>query len=97
MNQHRKVAAHHHENLKSHARALVHATHGIADSKVSDARAKLNEIIDAVSETVEEAQHMVVEKAKSADEFIKENPYKTAGIALGIGALIGLFLARRHK
>lgn len=97
MNKTHKIPAHHHDRLKNHAKALVEATHHITDEKVSAARGKLNDIIDSVSETVENAEHQVVEKAKRVDGFIKENPYKTAGIAVGIGVLLGLILFRRHN
>ncbi len=97
MTKHKKVAAHHHDNLKAHAKALVQATGQIADAKVSEARNKLTEILESISETAEEVEHMAIEKAKQADDFITENPYKTAGIALGIGALIGYLISRRSK
>ena len=97
MTKQKKVAAHHHDNLKHHAKALVHATSHIADSKVSEARNKLTEIIDSVTETLEEVEYAAIEKAKQADEFVKANPYKTAGVALGLGALLGFLLSRRGK
>jgi ElaB/YqjD/DUF883 family membrane-anchored ribosome-binding protein len=97
MNKSKKVSAHHHENLKQHAKALVAATSHIAEGKVSEARNKLNEIMESVGEAVEDAESAVQEKLKQADSFVKENPYKTAGIAIGIGALLGIFLSRRGK
>ena len=97
MSKSHKVSAHHHDRLKNHAKALVEATHHVTDAKVSEARSKLSEVIDSVSEKIEETEHQVVEKAKAVNEFIKENPYATAGIAIGIGVLVGLLLSRRHK
>lgn len=32
--------------------------------------------------------------AQTADRFIRENPYQSAGIALGVGLIIGLLLGR---
>ena len=40
---------------------------------------------------------LAVESAKAADKYVRENPYKTAGIALGVGALIGYLLSRRSE
>lgn len=97
MSKTKKVSAHHHENLKQHAKALVSATSHIAEGKVSDARDKLNQVMESVGEAVEDVENAVQDKVKQVDGFVKENPYKTAGIAIGIGALIGLFLARRGK
>jgi ElaB/YqjD/DUF883 family membrane-anchored ribosome-binding protein len=97
MTKHKHVAAHHHDNLKTHAKALVHATSHIADNKVTEARNKLSDLVESVSDSVEEVEHAALQKAKQADQFIKENPYKTAGIALGIGALLGFLILRRNK
>ena len=32
--------------------------------------------------------------AKATDKLIRENPYKTAGIAFGLGVLIGILVSR---
>jgi ElaB/YqjD/DUF883 family membrane-anchored ribosome-binding protein len=93
MTKHGRAGAH--KNLKSHARELVKATEHIADEKVSEARHKLSEIIESVSDAVETAEDAVMEKVETADNFIRENPYKTAAIALGVGALIGMLVLRR--
>ena len=97
MSKSKKVPSHHHENLKQHAKALVSATSHIAEGKVSEARNKLGELLETVGDAVEDAEDAVQDKIKQADTFVKENPYKTAGIALGIGALIGFILSRRGK
>ena len=34
--------------------------------------------------------------AKATDQAIRENPYKSIGIAFGVGALIGYLLSRRN-
>lgn len=33
-------------------------------------------------------------RAKTADRAIRNNPYQTLGIALGVGLLLGLFLSK---
>lgn len=97
MTKQKKATAHHHDNLRTHARALVQATSQIADDKVSEARHQLTEILESISEKAEEVEHMAIEKAKQVDDYITENPYKTAGIALGIGALLGYLISRRAR
>ena len=97
MGKSQKVSSHHHENLKQHAKALVKATSHIAESEVSEARNKLSELMESVGDVVEDAENAVQDKIELADNFVKENPYKTAGVAIGIGALIGFFLSRRGK
>lgn len=76
---------------------MVRATSHIAEGNVSEARNKLNDLLETVGDAVEDAENAVQDKLKQADNFVKENPHKTAGFAIGIGALIGFFLARRGK
>ena len=44
-------------------------------------------------------QQLTVEKAKAAghatDEFVHENPWKSIGIAAGLGLVVGLLISRR--
>ncbi|MDD2880037.1 MAG: DUF883 family protein [Rhodoferax sp.] len=44
-------------------------------------------------------QQVTVEKAKAAghatDEFVHENPWKSIGIAAGLGLVVGLLISRR--
>lgn len=37
-----------------------------------------------------------VEKTKAADKIVRDNPYRSIGIALGVGALVGFFVSYRH-
>ena len=55
-------------------------------------------LVDALEHGKEiygDAVDKVVEKAKAADEKVRENPYQTMGIALGVGALIGYLASFR--
>ena len=40
-------------------------------------------------------QEKAIAGAKATDQMIRDNPYKTLGIALGVGVLIGYLLRRR--
>ncbi len=94
MTKHKKTAVHHHENLRHHAKALVKATGHIADAGVSEARDQLSQLIDSLSETVEDVEELAATKMTEADQLIQANPYKTAGIAMGVGLLIGYLISR---
>jgi ElaB/YqjD/DUF883 family membrane-anchored ribosome-binding protein len=87
MNKQTKTA-HHRNRITEEAHALVKATAEVAGEQVAEARRRL-----------EEALHNVRDQAalgvETADEFIHENPYKSLGIALGVGALLGFLIARR--
>ncbi len=97
MSKHKRVAAHHHENLKEHAKALVRATSHIADNNVTEARNKLITWIETVGDAVETAEEAAVEKIKMADEYVHQNPYRLAALAAGVGVLVGMFLAREKE
>tara|TARA_Y100000034_G_C6900277_1_gene416133 strand:- start:2718 stop:2921 length:204 start_codon:yes stop_codon:yes gene_type:complete len=56
--------------------------------------------VDIVKKKGVEYKDKAVEKLEQADEYVKENPKKSAGIAFGIGAAlgaIGAFLLRKKK
>jgi ElaB/YqjD/DUF883 family membrane-anchored ribosome-binding protein len=96
MKKHKRVvAAHHHEKVTDHAKALIAATEHIADDKIAMARKKLVELIEDAKEGIEYIEEKAVEGAKQVDEFVHENPYQAVGIAIGVGALIGYLIARR--
>jgi ElaB/YqjD/DUF883 family membrane-anchored ribosome-binding protein len=45
---------------------------------------------------VQRAEEKAVERAKAADKVVRDHPYQTIGIALGVGVLLGM-LARRGQ
>jgi ElaB/YqjD/DUF883 family membrane-anchored ribosome-binding protein len=59
-----------------------------AESSLANAKGKLAE-----------AQGDLIEKgkaaAKSADEYVHENPWKAIGVAAGVGLLVGLLIGKR--
>jgi ElaB/YqjD/DUF883 family membrane-anchored ribosome-binding protein len=48
-------------------------------------------------ETCQDARKKVVAGARQADQIIRDNPYQSIAIALGLGVLAGLLLGRRAK
>jgi ElaB/YqjD/DUF883 family membrane-anchored ribosome-binding protein len=42
-------------------------------------------------------QKQAIQSAKAADKLVRENPYRAAGIAFGVGALVGFLLSRRGE
>jgi ElaB/YqjD/DUF883 family membrane-anchored ribosome-binding protein len=81
--------------LVEDARALVAATADVAGEKVSEARKRLAAALEDGKEICSRVRDKAVEGAKAADEAVHEHPYQAIGISLGIGALLGYFLARR--
>jgi ElaB/YqjD/DUF883 family membrane-anchored ribosome-binding protein len=83
-------------NLAEDAQALLAATADAAETKVIEARKRLSAALDRGKQAWGYAQDYAVDKAKAADEVIRDHPYQSIGIAFGVGALLGLFLARRR-
>lgn len=85
------------DTLREDAAALLHATSDVASEKVAEARERLTGALERSREVYENAKERALNGAKAGDKFIRGNPYATAAIALGIGALIGLMLTRRNR
>jgi len=85
------------EHLLEDAQALLSATAHVAEEKVVEARKRLTAAIERGKEVLHNVQDRAVAGAKATDQFIHENPYKSIGIALGFGALIGYILGRRGR
>jgi len=51
-------------------------------------------LVDDLKAVIQRAEEKAVERAKAADRVIRDHPYQTIGLAVGLGLLIGL-LARR--
>jgi ElaB/YqjD/DUF883 family membrane-anchored ribosome-binding protein len=85
------------DDLAKYARSLLHATSHITDHKVAETRDNLNDIFEVIGEGVEDVEEAALKKATQAGNYMRENPYKTIGIALGICALIGLVMAARKN
>jgi ElaB/YqjD/DUF883 family membrane-anchored ribosome-binding protein len=85
------------ENLIEDAQALLSATSNAAGEKVQAARERLSAAIDKARQAWNMVQEKAVAGAKVTDKAIRDNPYQSVGIALGVGALIGYLIARRSK
>lgn len=58
-------------------------------------RQQLEENFNKVREATSDAVEHSKTKAKGADDYAHESPWKTAGGALAVGALIGFMLSKR--
>jgi ElaB/YqjD/DUF883 family membrane-anchored ribosome-binding protein len=88
MSKNTKTAHHDAGSLAEGARDLVAATVDVAGEKVVEARKRLEEALHS-------ARDRAVSGAKATDEYIHDNPYQCLGIALGVGVLLGIYIARR--
>jgi len=80
------------------AEELLRATAGQAGEKVSSARERIQESLVAAKVRLVAAEEALVEKtkqaAKATDEYVHENPWKSVGIAAGVGLVIGMLISR---
>ena len=81
------------------AEELLKATAGQAGEKMADLRAKLQDNLNRARHNLAEAQAAVAEKtrlvARATDDYVHDNPWRSIGIAAGVGLVIGLLIGRR--
>ena len=81
------------------AEELVRVTAQETGERVKAVRARLEGNLQAAKARVLEIEHNAVERARAAaaatDRYAHENPWKTAGIAAGVGLLIGVLIGRK--
>lgn len=90
------------DNLKAviaSAEELLRMSEGNGEEKVLEVRERIQERVRKAKSDLIRLQESTVARVKAAghatDEFVHENPWKSAGIAAGVGVVIGLLLARR--
>jgi ElaB/YqjD/DUF883 family membrane-anchored ribosome-binding protein len=81
--------------LARDAEELLRATAGEAGEKIKEVRERLSKAVESARSTCENLQDQTAETAKAADQTIRDHPYESMGIALGVGVLIGLLVGRR--
>jgi ElaB/YqjD/DUF883 family membrane-anchored ribosome-binding protein len=60
-------------------------------------RAKLDAAVEKAKAACERLQAQTAAAAKASDKAVREHPYQAAGIAFGVGILIGVLVARRRR
>ncbi|RTL56541.1 MAG: DUF883 domain-containing protein [Rhodocyclaceae bacterium] len=83
----------------SDAEELLKATAGQAGDKAAELREKLQSHLTKAKHNLAEAQEVMVEKAKAVgratDDYVHDNPWRSVGVAAGVGLIIGLLIGRR--
>lgn len=87
------------QTLAHDAEDLLKATAGDVSDKAKEARSRVAAALDRAKTTCVHLQEQTIATAKAAakktDTVIREHPYESLGVALGIGVLIGIVIARR--
>jgi ElaB/YqjD/DUF883 family membrane-anchored ribosome-binding protein len=78
---------------------LLRATAGQAGEKIADIRAKTQDRLSAAKIKLAEAEAALVDKARQAgrvaDDYVHDNPWRSVGMAAGVGFVVGLLIGRR--
>ncbi len=81
------------------AEEMLRATAGQAGDKVAEMRSRLQDHLASAKASLAEAQAVVVDKAKAVgratDDYVHDNPWRSVGVAAGIGFIVGLLIGRR--
>jgi ElaB/YqjD/DUF883 family membrane-anchored ribosome-binding protein len=81
------------------AEALLKATSAQTGEKIQEVRARAEQSLQQakarLSEIEDEALKRAREVADATDEYVRENPWQSVGIAAGVGLLVGLLISRR--
>jgi len=81
------------------AEELLRATANQAGDKAVELRGKIQSRLADAKVRLAEAESVVVDKAKlvgrAADDYVHDNPWRSVGVAAGIGFIAGLLIGRR--
>jgi ElaB/YqjD/DUF883 family membrane-anchored ribosome-binding protein len=83
----------------SDAEELLRATTDVAGGKIGELRERIAERLSIAKLRIADAEGLLLDRSKAAaratDEYVTENPWRAAGIAAGIGLLLGVIIGRR--
>jgi ElaB/YqjD/DUF883 family membrane-anchored ribosome-binding protein len=87
------------KGVVENAEALLKATANQGGDKLAELRTKAEVSLRVVKTRLAEAEAALLAKTKAAakatDAYVHENPWKTIGVAAGVGLVIGLLISRR--
>lgn len=82
----------------SDAEELLRATAGQAGEKVSAARERIQDSLEAAKARLVVAQDAMLEKtrlaARATDEYVHDNPWRAVGISAAVGLVVGMLISR---
>jgi ElaB/YqjD/DUF883 family membrane-anchored ribosome-binding protein len=81
------------------AEELLRLSAGEVGEGASDLRARMQDRLAKARDGLSHLQESATEKARAAghaaDDYVHHNPWQAAGIAAGVGLVIGLLIGRR--
>jgi ElaB/YqjD/DUF883 family membrane-anchored ribosome-binding protein len=92
------------EKLLHELKTIVKEAEGLLASGASElngngeeAVGRLGAALETAKATYLKVQEKTIAGAKRTDTLIRENPYSSMGVALGIGVLVGYLVARKKS
>jgi ElaB/YqjD/DUF883 family membrane-anchored ribosome-binding protein len=95
-----KTESHRSDALKPllhEAKAALNHSAGEAGEKLDTLRGRMRSALDRGRDSFDRLRAETARRAKQADKLVRNKPYHAAGIAAGIGALVGILVARRYR
>ncbi len=83
------------KTLLADSEELAKATVAQTGDRIVGLRTRIQQSAAAIKPRLERAQFVVKDTAKKTDSYVRAKPWTTAGIAAGIGILIGMLIRRR--
>ncbi|MEO7297009.1 MAG: DUF883 family protein [Verrucomicrobiota bacterium] len=77
------------------AEELIRATGGEVAERTRLARERLGQLVDQARDTCAQLEEQAVARVRATDQSIRENPYRSIGVAVGVGFLVGAWLKRK--
>ena len=78
---------------------LLRATASQAGEKVGELRVRMQENLSSARLKLADAEAALKEKsrevARATDDYVHDHPWKSIGVAAGVGLLVGLLIGRR--
>jgi ElaB/YqjD/DUF883 family membrane-anchored ribosome-binding protein len=87
------------KNVMTDAEALLKATSAQTGDRIQEVRAhaeqSLREARARLGEVEEQALRRAREMADATQEYVRDNPWRSVGVAAGVGLLLGMLISRR--
>ena len=85
------------KNVSRDAEDVVKAAGTDVSEAAREARRRLASALESARESCSELQEKVRNGARATGKLIRHNPYQTAGIAFGVGLLLGVLATARRS
>jgi len=69
----------------------------VRENHETEVRARLSAAVERAKEVCQRLQDQTAAAARATDKSIREHPYQALGLALGLGVITGLLLARSRR